>query len=112
MAEVSTMTTTTTTVAETSTEAGETTTTTTTQTVATLYGDVDCNGVIEINDIVLLARYIAQDQDIPVISAEGLANANCIQDKNVDSSDLTQIARYLAHLITAEELVVTDTTNN
>ena len=112
MAEVSTMTTTTTTVAETSTEAGETTTTTTTQTVATLYGDVDCNGVIEINDIVLLARYIAQDQDIPAISAEGLANANCIQDKNVDSSDLTQIARYLAHLITAEELVVTDTTNN
>lgn len=104
--EVTTTTTTTTTVAETTTEAGETTTTTTQTVVATLYGDVDCNGTVEISDIVLLARYIAQDQDIPAISPEGLANANCVQDNNIDADDLTQMARYLAHLISENELVV------
>lgn len=66
---------------------------------------MDCNGLIEINDIVLLSRYIAEDTTIPNPPTEqGLANANCVRDNNIDSGDITAISRYLAHLIQESEL--------
>ncbi len=71
---------------------------------ADLYGDVDCNGVVEINDVVLLSRYVAQDATAKAPSAQGLLNADCKKDGTIDSSDITAIARYLAHLIDATEL--------
>lgn len=70
----------------------------------TLYGDVDCNGKVEIADVVLLSRYIAQDENVKTISEQGLVNADCVKDGNVDMDDATAIARYLAHLIEASEL--------
>lgn len=82
-----------------------TTTTTTTTTTATTaapqpepeYGDVNCNGEVEISDVVLLARYIAQDPTV-TISPQGVLNADCDKNSVVDSSDITAISRYLAHL--------------
>lgn len=81
-----------------------TTTTTTTTTAATtapsgdfLAGDVDCNGVVEINDAVLLARYVAQD-DTAKITVQGVANGDYNQDGSVDSTDITAVCRQLAHL--------------
>ena len=71
---------------------------------ANLYGDVDCNGAVEINDVVLLSRYVAQDATAKAPSAQGLLNADCKKDGTIDSSDITAIARYLAHLIDASEL--------
>ena len=72
---------------------------------ATKYGDVDCNGIIEINDIVLLSRYVAQDTSIPNPPTEqGLANADCVRDNSIDSGDITAISRYLAHLIEESDL--------
>ena len=70
-----------------------------------LYGDVDCNGKVEINDVVLLSRYVAQDSSIPnPPSAQGLKNADCKYDGTIDADDITAIARYLAHLIEKSEL--------
>ena len=63
-----------------------------------LYGDVNANGIVDIADTVLLARYIAQDPVVK-ITKQGLQNADCDPDGNIDSSDLTAIARYLAHLV-------------
>ena len=81
-----------------------TTTTTTTTTAATtapsgdfLAGDVDCNGVVEINDVVLLARYVAQDDTVK-ITVQGVANGDYNQDGSVDSTDITAVFRQLAHL--------------
>ena len=71
---------------------------------ATLYGDVDCNGKVEINDVVLLSRYGAEDSTVKAPSAEGLLNADCKKDGSIDADDITAIARYLAHLIEASEL--------
>lgn len=65
---------------------------------------MDCNGKVEINDVVLLSRYVAQDATAKALSAEGLLNADCYYDGTIDSSDITAIARYLAHLIDASEL--------
>lgn len=78
------------------------TTTTTTATTAAPqlepeYGDVNCNGEVEISDVVLLARYIAQDPTV-TISPQGVLNADCDKNSVVDSSDITAISRYLAHL--------------
>ena len=70
----------------------------------TLYGDVDCNGTVEIADVVLLSRYVAQDKDAKAVTAQGLLNADCVKDGNVDMEDITAIARYLAHLIEASQL--------
>ena len=82
----------------------DTTTTTTTTTAATtapsgdfLAGDVDCNGVVEINDAVLLARYVAQDDTVK-ITVQGIANGDYNQDGSVDSTDITAVCRQLAHL--------------
>lgn len=82
----------------------DTTTTTTTTTAATtapsgdfLAGDVDCNGVVEINDAVLLARYVAQDDTVKIM-VQGIANGDYNQDGSVDSTDITAVCRQLAHL--------------
>lgn len=84
------------------TEGGTTSTTTSTGTA--LYGDVDCNGKIEINDIVLLSRYVAQDAAAKAPTAQGLINADCEYNGTIDAGDITAIARYLAHLCEASEL--------
>ena len=63
-----------------------------------LYGDVNADGIVDIADTVLLARYIAQDPAVK-LTKQGLQNADCDPDGNIDSSDLTAIARYLAHLV-------------
>ena len=74
-----------------------TTTTTTEPQPEPVYGDVNCHGEVEIGDVVLLARYVAQDASAP-ITPQGVQNADCDKNQVVDSSDITIICRYLAHL--------------
>ncbi len=68
------------------------------------YGDVNCDGSITISDLVLMARYVAEDSEMQPLSAQGLKNADCVADGKVNSSDITALARYLAHLIQESEL--------
>ncbi len=68
------------------------------------YGDVNCDGSITISDLVLMARYVAEDDDMKPLTAQGILNADCAYDGKVNSSDITALARYLAHIITEAEL--------
>lgn len=82
----------------------ETTTTTTDATApvgSTLLGDVDCNGVVELADAILLARLNAEDMTVEV-STQGKVNANCDRNNTVDATDLTMVLQFLAKLITLE----------
>ena len=81
-----------------------TTTTTTTTTDTAVLGDVASSGTVEVNDLVRLARYVAQDQELtPALTAQEVLNADVNCDGNVDSDDLTMIARALARLISVDD---------
>ncbi len=70
-----------------------------------LYGDVDCNGKVEVNDIVSLNMYLLdKDANIPGVTAQGLLNANCEYDDVIDLADSSKIINFLAELISEDEL--------
>ena len=73
------------------------------QTGSFRYGDVDCNGDINVADAVMLARYIAEDKEVKV-SAQGISNAKMNNGKTVTSEDTTKLLMYLANLIPEEDL--------
>lgn len=61
----------------------------------TLYGDVNCDGTVNIADLVLLARYASQDSAVSV-TAEGLVNADCDVSGGIDAGDVTALSLYIA----------------
>ncbi len=64
-------------------------------------GDVDANGTVQIADAILLARWIAEDDDITV-TTQGLANADMNGDDAVDSADAAELLCLLAGTNTAQ----------
>lgn len=66
-------------------------------TTASLMGDVNLNGAVDIGDAILLARFVAEDHTV-VISAAGLANADINASGQTDASDVTGILRIIAKL--------------
>ena len=77
------------------------TTTTTTETTTTiiqrgLKGDLDCNGIVELKDAVMLAKASA---GLEVgLTAKGKKNGDINENNELDSSDLNKILRYLVGL--------------
>ena len=65
---------------------------------ATLLGDVDLSGRVDVSDAVLLARFLAEDQGAEV-KTQGLANADVNHSNKPDQDDIIQILRYIALLI-------------
>ena len=87
----------------------DTTTTTTTTTITTttepttddkpddvLYGDVDCNGIVQIADAIMLARYCAEDPEVSN-TTRGKRNSNCYDPTN-DNLTVEDIAALLSVL--------------
>ncbi len=72
-----------------------TTTTTTASIAQTVMGDVDCNGICNVSDAVLLARYVAEDANVTV-SAQGLINAEFDQNPGLSSADTSALIGYIA----------------
>lgn len=105
-----TTTTTTTATTETTAESVETTTETaiTTTTAAsdvivnssyvTVYGDVNCDGLVNVADAVLLHKYISGAVQLNI---EQLANADCLRDDSLTSSDVIVIMQHLVGHYTA-----------
>ena len=101
---------TTTTTAEVTTTTTEAVTTTTTAVMTTttadvpaakrLAGDTDCSGTVDVGDVVLLARYIAED-DTAVITAEGKLNADCDGVLGLTNDDGAAILQFVAKIIPA-----------
>ena len=88
-----------TTVTEPTTTVTETTTTETAPAeVTVLLGDVDVNGDVNVADAVLLARFLAEDNEVSV-SAQGKLNANVNGDADITSDDLSAILEYLAGIL-------------
>ncbi len=99
----------------TSTTKATTTTTTTTTTVkqgngdvqVTKYGDVNCDGDLDLSDAVLIMQSLANPNkygqngsDSHHITAQGLANADCTGNKDgVTSNDAQAIQKYLLGII-------------
>ncbi len=82
----------------------KTTTTTTTTGIpsteaALLRGDVNCSGIVDVSDAVLLARFVAEDTKA-VISTIGKKNADADRKEGLDSDDVIAILRIIAKLDT------------
>lgn len=75
-------------------------TTTTQQVITTNPGDVNNDGKVDVSDIILLARYVAEDPEIAPLSETGKQNADCDGESNITAGDVAKIARVLAHLDT------------
>ncbi len=63
-----------------------------------LAGDVDCSGVVNIADAVMLARFLAEDHEITV-TAEGKRNAELDGVSGLTSGDSTVLLQMLAGLV-------------
>lgn len=64
-----------------------------------MIGDVDCNSIRDVADVVLLARFLVEDKDAAV-SEQGRKNADCNQSGVPDSNDIVMILKAIAKLIT------------
>lgn len=73
---------------------------TTTQPVvnATKYGDVNCDGLVKVDDVILLNRFIAEDETVS-LSAQGNANARCGAIEGIAGDDAIAILQLLAGLV-------------
>lgn len=69
------------------------------------YGDMNCDGKVSITDLVMMARYAAEDDEMIPPTAQGIKNADCYCDGKVNSSDITTLARFLAHLIPEAKII-------
>lgn len=78
----------------------ETTTTSTPDVSGNLYGDVNCDGAVLIDDVILLNRVIAEDTAVTV-TEQGMANAECAGEAGVTSDDAVAILMLIAGSITS-----------
>lgn len=69
---------------------------------AEMIGDVNCSGRMDVADAVLLARLVAEDQDIS-ITEQGLANADADRSGLIDIDDVTRILQMLAGIVPKEQ---------
>ncbi|MGN0647795.1 MAG: dockerin type I repeat-containing protein, partial [Oscillospiraceae bacterium] len=60
-------------------------------------GDVNCDGFVKVDDVILLNRYLTEDV-AAVITAQGMINGEMNGDGNVNANDATAILRVVAGL--------------
>lgn len=61
------------------------------------WGDVNCDGNVKINDVIMLNRFLAEDQTVS-ITAQGMLNAECDGTAGVTGDDAVAILRSIAGL--------------
>ncbi len=107
-----TTTTTTTTTITTATEPTPTTTTTNVPTdeptselgTVSIYGDVDLNELVELADVVSLAKYLSNSKVYPFTNSTAAANADIMADGIINSTDLAKFIEYSLKKIPYESL--------
>ncbi len=67
---------------------------------AVTYGDVNCDGFVKVDDVILLNRFIAEDADA-VISEQGIVNAACGTTAGIGGDDAVAILQLIAGLVDA-----------
>ncbi len=68
-----------------------------------LYGDVDLDGSVDVNDVVTLNMYLLDKTTTP-LNATARENADCEYDHNVDLADSAKLINYLAEMIPNTDL--------
>ena len=95
--------TTTTAAAETTTEAAATTMDTNVDDrYVTLYGDINCDGMIDITDAVMLQKHL--NGSVSLNYAQ-LANADCQKDEQIDATDVVVPMQFLLNSFTSLPVV-------
>lgn len=79
----------------TTTAATDGTTDTTTTTVQKLVGDVNNDGIISIADVVMLARYVSQDDELD-LKLVAKQNTDVNADDEINAADVSDLSRSLA----------------
>lgn len=87
-----------TTVTTTVTTAAETTVLTTSAPAQGVRGDINCDGVTDVSDAVMLAKFITGDSSV-MPNERGLANADCDGSPGLSTDDITAILKFIAKLI-------------
>ncbi len=70
---------------------------------ATLWGDADCSGLVDISDVILVSRIAAEDTTVS-LTAAGKSNANCQADSNIDGKDAVAILKLVARLLDQSDM--------
>lgn len=69
----------------------------------TKYGDVNLDGSVAVSDIVALNLHLLSADKYP-LNPEAKANADCVRDNKIDTSDSTLIMNYVAMIIDISQL--------
>lgn len=67
------------------------------------YGDVNCDGEVKVNDVILCNRYLSEDVTA-VVSAQGMINGDCNGSGSIDADDAILILKLIAGLVSTDEL--------
>lgn len=70
---------------------------------ATKYGDVNLDEEINVSDVVAINLYILNQKKYP-LEDKAIANADCVKDNVINTSDSTMLMNYTAEIIDVSEL--------
>ncbi len=70
---------------------------------ATMYGDVNLSGDVDLQDLVALCKYFADSNSYP-LSVQALANADVVTDGSIGSPDSILLSKYVSSQVTYDEL--------
>ena len=70
---------------------------------ATLLGDANCDGIVAVDDAVMLCRMVSEDKTV-IISDLGMINADCDGVRGVSSDDVTMMLKLIARIISKDEM--------
>lgn len=71
---------------------------------ATMYGDVNLDKIVNVADVVMLNMFFSNSTENPIESDVSLANADCLKDNYINTSDATLIMNYVAMKISIDNL--------
>lgn len=71
--------------------------------LVTKYGDLNNDDDVSVSDVVKLNLYLLNNTENP-LDAVALANADCVRDGIIDSSDSSLIMNYIAMMVTYDKL--------
>ncbi|MGN0606681.1 MAG: dockerin type I repeat-containing protein [Oscillospiraceae bacterium] len=74
-----------------------------------VYGDANCDGIVDICDVTALQQHIVQMNEL---SGQGFANADIDRDSDINVKDLAYIKKYLIKEINSLENILSDSQDN
>lgn len=67
------------------------------------WGDADCNGEVDISDVIFVSRVAAEDKELS-LSAQGKLNSDCNADSKINGADSVIILQLVAKLLNESQM--------